>query len=442
MPGDVLTQGGHMRIARLALLSAFLLSGFVQAQGLPRAWSPERAGFSSERLARLGAALNAGVEKGEIPGAVVLVARKGSIAYFESFGFRDREAKAPMGRDSIFRIHSMTKPIVTVGAMILVEEGRLALGEPVSRYLPEFKDVKVGVEKKDASGKIELVLETPRRPMTVQDLMRHTSGLTYGQFGARTLVKEQYVQAKLADPSQTNADFVAKLAKLPLQNHPGAVWDYSQSTDVLGRIIEVISGMELQQFLMERVFKPLGMPDTGFWVEQASQHARIAEAQADPASGKRPAAADKTKRNWQAGGGGMVSTAADYARFCQMLLNGGTLDGARILSRKTVEYMTADHMPPGARIDAFPIAVIDTRPENGQSFGLGFAVRVSAGRSAIPGSVGDYSWVGAGGPQFWVDPKEEIVAILNFYAPGSSNGAARVKYWTLMRNLVYQALEN
>ena len=431
-----------MSFSRIAILLAFLLSTVVHAQGLPRSWSPERAGFSSERLARLGAAMKAGVEQGEIPGAVVLVARKGNVVYFESFGFRDREAKAPMGRDSIFRMHSMTKPIVSVAAMILVEEGRLTLADPVSSYLPEFKDVKVGVERKDASGKVELVLETPRRPMIVQDLMRHTSGLTYGQFGARTLVKQQYIEAKLADPSQTNADFVAKLAKLPLQNHPGAVWDYSQSTDVLGRIIEVISGMELQQFLMERVLRPLGMPDTGFWVEQTAQHARIAEAQADPASGKRPPAGDKTKRNWQAGGGGMVSTAADYARFSQMLLNGGELDGVRILSRKTVQYMTADHMPPGARVDGFPIAVIDTRPENGQSFGLGFAVRVSAGRSAIPGNIGDYSWVGAGGTQFWIDPKEEMFVIFNFYAPGPTNGAVRVKYWTLMRNLVYQALVN
>jgi CubicO group peptidase (beta-lactamase class C family) len=200
--------------------------------------------------------------------------------------------------------------------------------------------------------------------------------------------------------------------------------------------------MELQQYLVERVLMPLRMPDTGFWVEQPAQHARIAEAQVIAASGKRPAAVDKTRRNWQAGASGMVSTTADYARFSQMLLNGGELDGVRLLSRKTVEYMTSDHMPPGARVMSLPDAVVDTGPANGQSFGLGFAVRVSAGKSTFPGNVGDYSWVGAGGTQFWIDPKEEMFAILNFYAPGAVNSALRARYRTLMRNLVYQALVN
>ena len=431
-----------MRIARFALFCALLFSVFVRAQGLPQAWSPESVGFSSERLARLGAALKEGVDKGEIPGAVVLIARKGSVAWFESFGYRDREAKAPMERDAIFRLASMTKPIVTVAAMMLVEEGRLVLGAPVANYLPEFKDVKVGVEKKDATGKIELVLETPQRPMTVQDLMRHTSGLTYGFFG-KSMVKEQYNQAKLFDPAQSNAEFVAKLAKLPLQNHPGTAWDYSMSTDVLGRVVEVVSGMELQQFVTERVLKPLGMPDTGFWVEQPSQHARIAEVLADPATGKRPAMSDKTRRNWQSAGGNMASTATDYARFSQMLLNGGELGGVRLLSRKTVEYMTADHVPPGTRVLGIPVAVMDTRAENGQSFGLGFAVRVSAGRSAIPGSVGDYSWTGIFGTQFWVDPKEQMFVVLMTQLPAApSADPMRAKYWTLMRNLVYGALVN
>jgi CubicO group peptidase (beta-lactamase class C family) len=432
-----------MAVIRVALACAFLFSAFVHAQGLPVSWAPERQGFSPERLARLGTALQQAVEQGEIPGAVVLIARHGRIAYFESFGYRDREAKAPMGKDAIFRIHSMTKPIVTVAAMMLVEEGRLRIEAPVSAYLPEFRDVKVGVEKKDASGKAELVLEAPQRQMTVQDLMRHTSGLTYGFFGGRTLVKDRYNEAKLADPQQSNADFVAKLAKLPLHHQPGEVWDYSHSTDVLGRIVEVISGMELGQFIAERILKPLQMPDTGFWVEQPSQHARIAEPQVSTATGKRPAVSDKTRRGWQAGGGAMVSTAADYARFSQMLLNGGELDGVRLLSRRTIDYMTSDHMPPKARVLGFPIAVIDTRPDNGQSFGLGFAVRVSAGRSGVPGSVGDYSWVGAGGPQFWVDPKEGLVAVLMFYLPGGgADGATRIKYWTLMRNFTYAALVN
>ena len=430
-----------MQIARFALVCALLGPACATAEGLPSAWSPASVGFSSERLARLGAAMQAGVDQGEIPGAVVLVARKGRIAYLQSFGFRDRESRAPMERNAIFRIASMTKPIVSVAAMVLVEEGRLSLGDPVARHLPEFKDLKVGLEKRDASGKAELVLETPQRPMTVQDLMRHTAGLTYGQFGARTLVKEQYLKGGLGDAQISNAEFVARLAKLPLQHQPGAVWDYSVATDVLGRVVEVVSGMELLRFLDERILKPLRMTDTAFWYEQPAQRARIAEVQAEPATGKRQMMRDLTVRVRQAGGGGLASTVDDYARFCQMLLNGGELEGVRLLSRKTVEYMASDHLTPGMRVLGFPIAVIDTRPENGQSFGLGFAVRVSAGRSAVPGSVGDYSWTGASGTQFWIDPKEQMFAILMLQLPGPAS-AERIKYWTLMRNLVYQALEN
>ncbi len=423
-------------ILALALALVVASVGQVQAQGLPRAGAPEDVGLSSARLGRLSAAMQAGVDRGEIPGAVIVIGRKGKVAYLESFGLRDREAQAPMLPDAIHRIASMTKPLVSIATMMLVEEGRLALTDPVALHLPEMRDVKVGVEKKDASGKVELVLEAPQRQMTVHDLLRHTSGLTYGFFG-KSLVKDQYNAVKILDGEQTTAQFITKLAGLPLQYHPGTTWDYSVSTDVLGRIVEVVGGMPLDQFLAERVTKPLKMPDTAFWVEPEKQ-ARIAQPQIDPATGKRPAVPDRTRKpNFLSGGGGLMSTAADYARFSQFLLGGGALDDVRLVSRKTVEYMAADHLAPGMRVNGFPIAVVDTRAENGGGFGLGFAVPVSTGRSAVPGSVGDYGWTGIYGTQFWIDPKEQMYVVL---MTQSGPPATRAKYWTLMRNLVYQAV--
>jgi CubicO group peptidase (beta-lactamase class C family) len=342
-----------------------------------------------------------------------------------------------MALDSIHRIASMTKPITSLAAMMLVEEGRIGLSDPVSLYLPEFKDLKVGVGKKDDAGTAHLLLETPQRPMTVHDLLRHTSGLTYGFFG-KSLVKDQYNETKVTDAAQTNAEMIIKLSKLPLQYHPGTTWEYSMSTDVLGRIVEVVTGMDLDRFTHERILQPLKMDDTGFWVEQPEKHGRIAQPQIDPATGKRPTVPDKSRRsNWLSGGAGLVSTAADYARFCQFLLNGGQLDGVRLVSRKTVEYMASDHLPPGMQVNGFPIAVVDARAENGQSFGLGFTVRVSPGRSAVPGPLGDFGWVGIYGTQFWVDPREQLFAVMMIQ---TTNPATRVKYWTPMRNLVYQSL--
>jgi len=421
----------------VALAVAIGLVGHAHAQGLPRVTTPEQVGLSSERLKRVSTAMHSGVERGEIPGAVVVIARRGKVAYVESFGFRDREAQAPMKPDAIHRIASMTKPLTSLAAMLLVEEGRLSLADPVALHLPELKEVKVGVEKKDEASKVEvLMLETPQRPMTVHDLLRHTSGFTYGFFG-KSIVKDRYNEARLFEPDQTSAQFIAKLATLPLQYHPGTTWEYSVSTDVLGRIVEVVSGLSLDRFIAERITKPLRMPDTAFWVEPDKQ-GRIAEPQVDPITGKRPTAPDPTRKpTFPSGGGGMVSTAADYVRFSQFLLGGGTLDGVRLLSRKTVEYMTADHLAPGMRVNGFPIAVVDARPESGGGFGLGFLVRVSAGRSSIPGSVGDYGWVGIWGTQFWVDPKEQMSVVLMMQ---SGSGATRAKFWTLMRDLVYQAI--
>ena len=428
----------HREFRAAAFVLVFAALGGC-ATGLQQASSPEAAGLSPQGLKEVSAHFQSAVERKEIPGAVVLIARHGKIAYFEAFGYRDRDAGSPMTRDAIFRVASMTKPVTSVAAMMLVEEGKLSLSDPVARHLPEFRNVRVGVERKDASGNTELALDAPQREMTVLDLMRHTSGLTYGVFG-KSLVKDRYNAAKALDPSQTNAQMSAKLGGLPLQYHPGTTWEYSMSTDVLGRVVEAASGMELAEFFAKRIFGPLGMADSGFWVGDPARYPRIAEAQSDAATGKRPALPDPRKKVWQSGGG-LVSTAADYARFCQMLLNGGELDGVRIVSRKSIELMATNHLPKGIRINHIQDPAADVRPEVGNGFGLGFIVRVADEGSKFPGSVGDYGWGGVYATHFWVDPKKELFAIKLMQLPFTA-GALRSKYRLDMRKLVYSALVN
>lgn len=394
--------------------------------------------LSRERLARIAASFQTDIDRGIIPGAVTLVAHRGEVQYLQAFGYRDRERKMPMAADSIFRIASMTKPMVSLSIMMLAEEGRIRLVNPVSTYLPEMKGLKVGVEKTDAAGDRTLVLEDARREMTVQDLLRHTSGVTYGQFGD-SLVKKAYREANVFDPGQTNAEFVTKLSRLPLQNQPGEVWDYSMSTDVLGRIVEVVSTMDLDRFIATRITGPLELRDTGFMVP-AEKADRIAEAQADPKTGERPPMPRTltTRPKFLSGGGGMVSTAPDYHRFAQMLLNGGELDGVRLASRKTVELMSSDHLPPGIAFSATTRAQFEESapiPEFGQGFGLGFCVRKEPGRNPVPGSVGDFYWSGVHGTYFWIDPKEQLIGVLMLCAPD-----LRRHYRAMMRQLTYQAI--
>lgn len=394
-------------------------------------------GLSMERLAHIGTAFKTDIAAGTIPGAVTLVAHRGAIVYQRAFGWRDRERGLTMATDSIFRIASMTKPMVSLAIMMLAEEGRIRLVNPVSTYLPEMADLKVGVEK-TVAGKHKLVRVAANREMSVQDLLRHTSGVTYGQFGD-SLIKKAYRAANIFDPNQTTAQFITKLSKLPLQNQPGEVWDYSMSTDVLGRIVEVVSGQELDKFIAARITEPLGMHDTGFMVAPEKAD-RIAEAQVDPKTGERPPMSRTlTKRpKFLSGGGGMVSTAPDYFRFAQMLLNGGKLDGERLVSRKTIELMASDHLPPGIAFSGTTRAQFEESapiPEFGQGFGLGFCVRKEAGRNPVPGSVGDFYWSGVHGTYFWVDPKEQLIGVLMLCAP-----ELRRRYRALMRQLVYQAV--
>jgi len=427
---------------RLAVCLFLVFTISALAQELPKISRPEDAGFSSERLNRLTQFFQSEVDNGHIPGAVLIVGRNGKIVYRQAIGFQDREKKIAMKPDAVFRIFSMTKPVTSVAVMMLAEEGKIDLMAPVAQYLPEFKDVKVGVEKMDpAGGKPYLATEAPVRQMTVQDLLRHTSGLVYGPFGT-SLVHQEYNKANLFDNGQTLAEFVTKLSKLPLAHQPGSTWEYGMSVDVLGRIVEVVSGMPFDRFLEERITKPLGMRDTAFYANSA-QMARMVQMQVDPATGKRPEMGvvedlTKEKVKWFSGGGGLISTASDYARFCQMLVNGGEVDGVRLLAPKTLAVMTSDQVPAKAARVAQPEATQDLTPipDLGQSFGLGFAVRTDLGHSPVSGSVGDAFWAGAAGTYFWIDPQEKLYAVMMLQMPFVQAGA----YRRGMREIVYGAL--
>jgi len=391
---------------------------------IPARAAPEALGFSPAGLRRLTAALNEQINKKRLPGAVAMIVRRGKLAYFEALGQRDPASPDAMRPDAIFRIYSMTKPLVSVAAMMLFDEGRLFLSDPVDKYLPEFRDTPVGVVRG------EVIEHVPAaRAMTVQDLLRHTSGLTY-EILAESPIRKLYARAKIYRRDWNNEAFSKAMAALPLMYQPGTVWEYSRATDVLGRVVEVVSGQPLRDFFAQRIFAPLGMVDTGFHVP-GEQQRRLAEPFGhDPDTGaevrvievREPVALDM-------GGGGLVSTAADYARFCQMMLNRGVLDGRRLLSRKTVELMTSDHL------GSIP-SVCDLLPP-GHGFGLGFAVRLHTGIAPVAGSAGLYFWGGLAGTTFFVDPKEEMYAVLMVQAPGQ-----RDEVRALFRNLVYAAIDD
>ena len=400
----------------LTLLLSLLAAGPAGAADLPRA-KPEQVGLSPERLERIGQVLRADVERGRIPGAVVVVARKGRIAYVLAVGFRDKAAGTPMTPDAIFRIASMTKPIVTVAALSLFEEGRLSLSDPVSKYIPALKNQTVGLERAPAE-----------REMTIQDLMRHTSGLTYGNRGTTEIYKMYPQSSNASSLTLTMEEFVEQLSKAPLLYQPGTRWEYSLSTDVLGRVVEIVAGKPLGEVLAERVYRPLKMTDTTFLVP-ADKRARIAQPLAThPDTGAEYQLADPmVRRKFDCGGGCAVSTAGDYTRFAQMLLNRGVLDGARVLAPKTVELMTADHLGPIARGPNYFAGP-------GYTWGLGLAVREAKGISPMAGSAGDYFWPGAFATYWWADPKEEMVVVSMMQSPLGRH------YQQLVRALVLQAI--
>jgi CubicO group peptidase (beta-lactamase class C family) len=398
----------------------------MTALGLPRAETPEQVGLSSERLDRITVLLKEEANAGVIPGAVLTIARAGRIAYAEAVGYRDKEAGAAMPLDGIFRIASMTKPMTSVSAMILSEEGKLDIGAPVADYIAEFADRTVGVERAKAT-----------RTMTVQDLLRHTSGLTYAGFGDSP-VQMLWRDANLMDEGQTNEELVGKLGRLPLMFEPGTTWEYSMSTDVLGRVVEVVSGKSLAAFFAERITGPLGMIDTAF-AATGDKAARVAEPLADKATGQKPPMRNLARDvRWHSGGGGLAGTAPDYLRFAQMLLNGGELNGVRILAPKSVALMASDHLPPGCQYGETSrprFGALAPVPEMGYGFGLGFAVRKAQGLSPVPGSVGEFFWGGVLGTYFWIDPQEQMVVVLMMQAPDQ-----RLRYRYLSRRLVYAAV--
>lgn len=394
-----------------------------QTPSLPHA-KPEQIGLSATRLQRMSDAFKREVDKGTLPGATVLVARRGQIGWFDAIGRQAPAAPAPMAQDSLFRIFSMTKPIVSIGIMMLIEDGHFLLSDPVAKFIPEFADQKVGVEN---NGKLELV--PAKRQMTVQDLLRHTSGITYDHTG-NGLVQQLYQQSRLRSRKITNAEHAAMVASMPLICQPGAEWNYSRSTDILGRIIEVISGKSLGAFLTERILAPLQMAETAFHTGEENA-GRLAEAfPTDPWNGDKVQLFNMLEKPvMESGGGGLVSTTMDYARFSQMLLNGGTLDGNRIVGRKTLELMASDHLAPSVKVNS-PLMPA------GHGFGLGFAVRTHDGMAPFPGSRGNFFWSGMAGTFFWIDPKEDLFAVFMMQGPGQ-----REYIRTMLRNLVYAAVE-
>jgi CubicO group peptidase (beta-lactamase class C family) len=421
----------RLRFAFLISISSF---GFVSAFGadpLPRA-KPEQVGMSSERLGRIGEALRADVEKGRLPGAVVAVARKGKLVYYQSFGYLDKDAGTKMHNDAIFSIASMTKPIVAVGALTLLERGQLQIDEPVGTYLPQLSKMQVAVLKSSDGGSgFDTV--AAQRQVTIQDLMRHTSGIIYGGRGATPVHKLYPASSSTAGTGMTGKEFVDKLGSLPLLHQPGSTWDYGFGLDVLGVVIEKISGQPLGQYLEAQVFKPLGMRDTAFAVppEKAKRYAKAFAN--DPDTGKPQFVLDLTKPlKFECGGGCAASTAGDYIRFAQMLLDGGKLEGKRVLSRKTVEYMLSNQLAPNT---VNLIANADPTSAD-MGFGLGVAVRTTPGVVRKVGSVGEFSWNGAYGTSWWADPKEQLAVVFMAQTPGP----IRWHYRYVINALVEQAI--
>jgi CubicO group peptidase (beta-lactamase class C family) len=441
-----------MKTRRLASIAAAVLGVLLsitaplRANGI-KTTKPEEVGLSSERLARIGQRMQAYVDSGEIPGAVALIARHGKIAYFEHWGFADREHQAAMKPDTLFRIYSMSKPITSVGLMTLYEEGKFQLTDPVAKYLPELAKLEVRDEETNpTTGEVVVHTHPARNPITIRDLMRHTAGFTYGFFGD-TDVDKMYREQGLLLEDKDLAQMVTKLGKLPLRFEPGTRWHYSLAVDVQGRLIEVLSGKPLDQFLKERIFEPLGMTDTSFTVPD-QEWGRLAilyspegtgtgsDLFLNAKGGKKPlvpADPNRADRGYRqgatffSGGGGLVSSATDYLHFAQMMLNGGQLDGARILSRKSVELMTTDHL-----------GNIPGLWSPGYGFGLGFAVLKDVGASGALGSVGEFNWGGAAGTRFWVDPKEDLIGIYMIQILPHTG----LPYGDEFRSFTYQAISD
>jgi CubicO group peptidase (beta-lactamase class C family) len=412
--------------ALLAMLIAFPAA----SDPLQRA-RPEEVGLEPARLARLMAALEEDVRLERLPGAVLAIARKGRLAWYESLGYRDQPARVPMPRDAVFAIASMTKPLTSVAALLLMEEGRLSLADPVAKHLPQLARLEIGSLRSGPDGKTIIWAVPATRAMTVHDLMRHTSGFSYREY-ERTPI-DLLLPYGIPSLELSREEFLARMAAVPLRFEPGKAWNYSLSTDVLGLLIEAVAGRPLGAFLEERLFRPLAMRDTHFSLPD-EKRARKAEPFArDPLTGEGQHVLHTLKRTikFECGGTCAHSTAGDYLRFVEMLRRGGALGEVRVLSRKSVELMTADHLD-----DAIRAATRSALLPQGFGFGLGVAMRREDGVAAFPGSRGEYFWGGASGVFFWIDPKEELAVVLMTQAPGE----LRVHYRNLVKSLVMQAI--
>jgi CubicO group peptidase (beta-lactamase class C family) len=415
------------RLLFAAALALVIVIAAATSPALIRAEPPaQQSTFSAQGLARLGDYFRNEVATGSIPGTVVLIQQHGKPVYFESFGVRDVATRQPMTADTIFRLYSMSKPITSVAAMMLVDDGRLSLEDPLSKYIPAFADVKVGVERQDGT----LDTEPLKRPITILDLLRHTSGITYGFYGEGA-VRKLYASSGLFDGDIDNATFVAHLAHLPLVEQPATLWDYGHSTDVLGRVVEIVSGQSLYGFEKAHLLDPLGMTQTAFFIADPAMRARVAEPLSqDRFHGPIAGITDPIlPRKWESGGAGMVGTVSDYAQFAQMLLNGGTLEGRRYLKPETVALIATDHIGPGTGIARDPHYYF---PGDDSGFGLGFAVRTIVNP---PLPLGEYRWDGVGGTFFFIDPAHDMFAVVLMASPSQ-----RGRIQTEAKRLIYQAL--
>jgi CubicO group peptidase (beta-lactamase class C family) len=420
--------GRPMFLSKLVAISIAIWFAAPSSAAAVQLGPPQGSRLSVEKLSSIDQFLKGEVAAGNIPGAIVLIQRHGKPVYFRCFGKRDVEKGTPMTADAIFPIHSVTKTITSVAAMMLVDQGRIALDDPVSKYIPSFAGIKVGVERKDAAGRPVLDLVPPRRPVNIEDLLLQTSGLTYGFYG-EGLVKAAYNGIYLGDFD--NAEFAERLSKVPLAEQPRTLWDYGHSTDLLGRVIEVASGQSLFRFEKANLLDPLGMTTTKFFLTDPAERARYAQPLAKDRHVERNSL-DVTR--WESGGGGMVSTIADLARYGQMLLNGGSLDGRTYLKPATFAAMTTDHIGPGSGVARNYFYY----PGDGFGFGYGFGIRTDPGNAVPPppGSLGEIKWDGATGVYLVVDRAQDMFFVLMENSP-----SGRMHVQVTLKKMIYDAFE-
>ena len=433
----------YKKCVLVAIVSSFLVMTNIVLAGDLQTAKPEAVGLSSAKLENIKTLLQAEVDKGNIPGAVVMIERKGKLVYSVAVGYQDKAASKPMHQDTIFRIYSMTKPLVSVAAMMLVEDGKMQLTDPISKFMPEFAKMQVSVASKEIDGSATYTLVPATKLITVQDLLRHTSGIVYPEITTNPVIKQHYVDTGLYVPGGTDydqrrvtpKDMISAIASAPLSTQPGTNWEYSMSVDLLGRVVEIVSGQRLSDFLQARLFQPLKMKDAGFYVPKEKQ-SRLAEALAvDPFTKSPIKLLDvRTIPNNDSGGAGGVATAADYLNFATMMLQGGEFAGQHLLSPMTVNLMTSDMLGNRTTVPHSPGQLL--LGVEGYTFGLGFMVRQGQGLAGVDGSAGEYMWAGAAGTFFWIDPKEQMAVVFMSQVPGP----IRPYYRKLVKQVVSAAV--